>query len=147
MHFRFPRRSSPPYNYPPFLPAALGQNWYVTSKAVIPRHAWIGNSTSRIWGTDKRSKLRVSFCTKRFRKAIPLSLVRLTNGVPPATVCIAARLHPRFKAHIAAILRVEVVCFLRTIVRRCYWWEMRRNKTSNYDLLWTTLTKRRFVTR
>lgn len=146
VHFRFPRCSSPPHSYtPPFLPAALGQNWYVTSKAVIPRHAWVGNSTSRIWGTDKRSKLRVSFCTKRFRKAIPLSPVRLTNGVPPATVCIAARLHPRFKAHIATILRVEVVCFLRTIVRRCYWWEMRRNETSNNDLLRTTPTKRRFV--
>lgn len=98
--------------------SALGQNWYVTS--VIPRHAWVGNSTSRIWGTDKRSKLRVSFCTKRFRKAILLSPMRLTNGVPLATVCIAARLHPRFRAHIVAILRVEVACFLRTIVHRCY---------------------------
>lgn len=92
------RSSSPGYSLLSF-PLRTSQNWYVTSKAVIPRHAWVGNSTSRIWGTDKRSKLGVSFCTKRFRKAIPLSPLDLTNGVPPATVCIAARLHPRFKAY------------------------------------------------
>lgn len=120
------------------------------SRPVIPRHAWIENSTSRIWGTDKRSRLQVSFCTRSVSAKRSLSRRRwLTNGVPPATVCIAARLHPRFQStHIATILRIKVVCFLRTIVRRWYEREMRlaRNETSNDDLLRTTSSKRRFVT-
>lgn len=145
----FATRSSPHGLFPSLLPAALGQNWYVTSKAVIPRHASVGNSTSRIWGTDKRSKLGVSFCTKRFRKAIPLSPLDLTNGVPLATVCIAARLHPRFKAHTARShssgrSRTLPAYDRPPIVSDG---EMRRNETSNDDLLRTTSAKRRFVTR
>lgn len=120
------------------------------SRPVISRHAWIENSTSRIWGTDKRSKLEVSFCTKRFRKAISLPPTRFNEWRATGNCLYCRATSPAFQStHIATILRVKVVCFLRAIVRRCYErgrcvWP--RNETSNDDLLRTTSSKRRFVT-
>lgn len=104
---------------------------------------------SRIRGTDKRSKT----WSELLRENDPSRFSHLTNGVPSATVCIAARLHPRFKVpslppstpthtpthshiHIATILRIRTPAFPannRCVRRR----EMRlaRNEMSNDDLL------------
>lgn len=125
-----------------------GQNWYVTSKAVIPRHAWVGNSTSRIWGTDKRSKTSSELLHEAFPQSNPSLAVGFNEWRATGNCLYCRATSPAFQSthrnHSSGRSRVLPAYDRPPLL---YWWEMRRNETSNDDLLRTTLTKRRFVTR
>lgn len=141
VYFRFPRRSSSTRLYLP-LPSRPFQNWYVTSESVILCHARIENSTSWIWGTDKRSKTSSELLHEAFPQSNP-SLVGAFNEWRAIGNCLYCRatspaLQNTHRNHSSGKSPALPANDRLPMVHcgRCVWPEMKRQTMICYGRLW-----------